>query len=764
MNHQKCTRVLKKYGKPLLLSSMLLCLLPLADLDAPICAGNGTTYNALSYQQHSQDLVTPLQPDQTRAVSVRIDSGNSVSLASASMEQIAPGGLDPLWARLYDTSNAPNAVESLLDIAICKAGGYALIGWTNSTVPVSAGDVWLVRTDDDGMHLWNKTYGTAGGTDMGVAITECSTGGFAIAASTDSIGAGGFDVWLIRTADNGTALWNCTYGGIYDDYPYAIVEVSTGGFVIVGSKYSPATYDDVWLIRTNSTGHVLWNHTYPAQIVNSYDRGYDVVECSDGGFAVTGYTTPVPIVHNCDVLLLKTASNGTELWRKSYDGGWDHDYGYSLVECEDHGFAISGRAEGFYTNYRWVLRTDSDGELVWSDETGGPSNCMANSIIECKGGGFAVVSSGMYPSVSNATLLRLDSSGNHRWQQTYGGTGYDSCNAIVQCSDESFVLVGSTQSFGVSNQAGRAWQVPDTPYWLEDPDDQIQEFGSDFRYDLNATASLALDAWWVNDTSHFTVDSLGVITQASLLPVGEFGLAVWVNDTRGNLLNGNFTVTVTDITQPIWSPALSTQNLELGQSFHYDANATDLSGLDTWWLNDTAHFDISSQGVVTNVVPLAVGRYGLWLNVNDTFGNILGGGFSVIVSDNTPPDWVVTPNNMIVLHGQPLEYQLQATDLSGINLWTINDTMHFELSGNGLLTNKTHLSVGQYGLAISVYDLYDNVLNTTITVKVESETTTTGEPTTWQIPDYLIPAVGLSLAVVIVIVIVYRIRKPSASS
>ena len=125
-----------------------------------------------------------------------------------------------------------------------------------------------------------------------------------------------------------------------------------------------------------------------------------------------------------------------------------------------------------------------------------------------------------------------------------------------------------------------------------------------------------------------------------------------------------------DMTPPIWSPALSTQNIELGQGFHYDVNATDLSGLDTWWLNDTAHFDISSQGVITNVVPLAVGRYGLWLNVNDTFDNILGGAFSVIVSDNTPPNWAVTPNNMIVLHGQPLEYQLQATDLSGIDHWT----------------------------------------------------------------------------------------------
>lgn len=490
MNRQKCTRVLRRYCKPLLLSSMLLCVLPITELNMPVRAGIVTSSNALLFQQHSQELVAPLKPDQTRAASEGIGSDNSVSLASASMEQMAPGGLDPLWTRLYDMSNAPNAVESIIDIAICKTGGYAFTGRTNSTATVSAGDVWFVRADDDGMQLWNKTYGTAGGTDVGMAITECSTGGFAIAAYTDSIGAGGFDVWLIRTADDGTVLWNCTYGGSYDDYPHAIIEASTGGFVIVGSKYSPGTYHDVWMIRTNSTGHVLWNYTYPAQIVDSGDVGYDVVECSDGGFAVTGYTTPIPVVHNCDVLLLKTASNGTELWRKAYDGGWDHDYGYSLVECEDHGFAISGRAEGFYTNYRWVLRTDSDGELIWSDETGGPYDCLANSIIECKGGRSAVVSSGMNPSNSNATLLRLDALGNHRWKQTYGGTGYDSCNAIVQCSDESFVLVGSTQSFGVSNQAGRAWRVPETPYWLEDPDDQIQEFGSNFRYDLNATASL----------------------------------------------------------------------------------------------------------------------------------------------------------------------------------------------------------------------------------------------------------------------------------
>ncbi len=742
---------------------MLLCVLLLTELNLPVHAGVVTTSNAVSYQQSSQELVAPLQPDQTKAASVGINSDNSVSLSSESGEQIAPGGLDPSWTRLYDTSDSPNAVESFGGMTLCKAGGYAFIGWTNSTVPATAPDVWLVRTDDDGMHLWNKTYGTGGGTDVGVAITECSTGGFAIAAYTDSYGAGGLDVWLIRTADNSTILWNCTYGGPYDDSPSAIIEVSTGGFVIVGSKYSPTTYDDVWLIRTNSTGYVLWNYTYPAQVVNSGDKGYDVVECSDGGFAVTGYTTPIPIVHNCDVLLLRTDSNGTELWRKAYDGGYDHDYGYSIAECEDHGFAISGRAEGFYTNYRWVLRTDSDGNLEWNYQTGGPSNCLAYSIIECKGGGFAVASSGWSQSTSNATLLRLDSSGNRRWQQTYGGTGYDGCYAVVQCPDESFVLAGTSKSFGVSGQAGIAWRVPETPYWLEDPDDQIQEFGSEFRYDLNATASQGLDTWWVNDTSHFTIDSQGVITETSSLPVGDHGLAVWVNDTLGNILNGNFTVTVEDTTEPTWSATLATQNIELGQSFRYDANATDLSGLDTWWLNDTAHFDISNQGVITNVVPLAVGRYGLWLTVNDTADNVLQGIFSVIVSDSTPPHWVVTPSSMTVLENQPLEYQLQATDLSGIDHWTLNDTLHFEISSTGLLTNKTHLSEGRYGITISAYDPYGNVLNTTITVAVESETTTSGEPTTWQIPDYLVPAVGLTSVVVIILVIVYRMRRPSES-
>jgi len=87
------------------------------------------------------------------------------------------------------------------------------------------------------------------------------------------------------------------------------------------------------------------------------------------------------------------------------------------------------------------------------------------------------------------------------------------------------------------------------PVWLQTPADQTITVGDVFRYDLNATASPpGIDEWWINDTVHFTIDSLGIITNATPLPPGVYGLQVWVNDTQGNTLTATFKVTVQETT------------------------------------------------------------------------------------------------------------------------------------------------------------------------------------------------------------------------
>ena len=84
---------------------------------------------------------------------------------------------------------------------------------------------------------WNRTYG-GGEADAGISVMEVSTGGFACVGYTASSGAGAADVWLVRTAVDGTPQWTQTYGGTEDDHGHSIQEIAAGGFIILGSTES----------------------------------------------------------------------------------------------------------------------------------------------------------------------------------------------------------------------------------------------------------------------------------------------------------------------------------------------------------------------------------------------------------------------------------------------------------------------------------------------------------------------------------------------
>jgi len=150
-------------------------------------------------------------------------------------------------------------------------------------------------------------------------------------------------------------------------------------------------------------------------------------------------------------------------------------------------------------------------------------------------------------------------------------------------------------------------------------------------------------------------------------------------------------------------------------------NATDLSGLDQWWINDTTHFHIDQNGLITNNTFLQVGTYVIQVWVSDLLDNVQTAIFTVRVQDTTPPVWIIPPTNQMLEYGEILNIQLEAWDLSGISRWDVNDTEHFTISQNGLLTAKIPLSPGTYHIAVSVQDPYSNTQTTTITVIVVAQ-------------------------------------------
>jgi len=120
---------------------------------------------------------------------------------------------------------------------------------------------------------------------------------------------------------------------------------------------------DVLLIKTDSAGNGQFMRTYGGPNV---DLGYSVVQLSDSGYAIAGYTNSFSINGDYDAYLVRTDKNGDTLWTKTY-GGTDWDFVYSLKVTPDRGFVMAGNTYSFGNGSSdgWILKVDSNGTLLW---------------------------------------------------------------------------------------------------------------------------------------------------------------------------------------------------------------------------------------------------------------------------------------------------------------------------------------------------------------------------------------------------------------
>ncbi|MFX1582105.1 MAG: hypothetical protein ACFFCJ_07765, partial [Promethearchaeota archaeon] len=285
---------------------------------------------------------------------------------------------------------------------------------------------------------------------------------------------------------------------------------------------------------------------------------------------------------------------------------------------------------------------------------------------------------------------------------------------------------------GNNGTASAIWSITidaTPPDWDQPPTNQVSEFGSPFHYDLNASDWHGVDTWWINDTTNFDIDAAGIITNNSVLNVDVYWVQVWVNDTLGNTRTTTYSVTVQDTTNPTWDTAPANQLTELGSPILYDVDASDLSGILSYWINDTSGFSIDGSGTISNASFLPVGDYWVEVRAYDPYSNYVAATFKVTVQDTTAPAWDESPSNQFLEFGLPFFYEVNASDLGGISSYWVNDTTHFIIDINGILTNATGLTVGIYGVELRAYDPSTNFCTATISITVQDTIAPTWDQT-----------------------------------
>jgi hypothetical protein len=329
-------------------------------------------------------------------------------------------------------------------------GGFIVTGQTSSFSSNMEYDLYLLKTNSNGALLWQKTFGGVN-FDSGASLKQTSDGGFIILGTT-LVNSISYDIFILKTDSNGIEQWTQSIANsLLSERAYSIQITSDGGFIIVGSKWNPGSLgsSDVYVIKTNEQGVVLWEQTYGGN--NSTENGYQIKETTDGGFIISGSTYVNPSDSNSgDVLLLKINNSGLLQWQNTF-GGINGDEGYDICQTQDGGFIISGCKKCSSQGFTYLIKTNQNGGLEWETTYGEPGWSFDSfGVLQDNDGGFVILGNKVN-SNSEIHLFKMDPLGILQWNYQYGGSEWSYGRSLVKTNDGGFLITGYSESFSSIN-------------------------------------------------------------------------------------------------------------------------------------------------------------------------------------------------------------------------------------------------------------------------------------------------------------------------
>jgi hypothetical protein len=318
---------------------------------------------------------------------------------------------DTIWTRIIGG-------PSLLSFSsVCQDANGNFVALGHAYNQGTGLDLLVSKTDSLGYNLWTKAFGNSS-SEYPSRVIATSDGNFILTGYT--YGPVNEGIFLIKLNPSGDTLWTKIYSAPYSAHGFGVVQNPDGGYTLAGMTVIVNNQWDIMLINVDSMGALNWAHHYGGLNV---EEAFWINRSYDGGYIVTGSTESFGAGGD-DVYLLRLDDTGNILWAKTY-GGPGHESGYYVSETSDSGFICAGYTNGFGAGMQdgYVIKTNSNGDTVWTKTYGWtnnqelfyitPANYGYQAVGECGYGfsSFMIDSNGYsgcydgYPSTTVSTVI-----------------------------------------------------------------------------------------------------------------------------------------------------------------------------------------------------------------------------------------------------------------------------------------------------------------------------------------------------------------------
>lgn len=379
----------------------------------------------------------------------------------------------------FDLRFGGQGEDLLYSLTKTSDGGYIATGWSNSNISGEKSsnskggtDIWIIKLNGNYQKEWDKTIG-GNDRDTGLKIIENSDRSFLVVGhGRSNIGGdktsqkGMWDFWVIKLTPNGDKIWDRTYGGLEDDPISDAIQTNDGGYILFGFTLSRVAggditqgtrggFSDLWYVKIDSNGNLLWQNRIGG---DAFEESFSIIKVlNKDEYYLTSITSSSRSGEVgqasrglADIWIIKINGNGQIIWERRFGGSGNEIETYGTVDanenlvitCQSDSNQSGEKSQNSWNNSYdfWVLKINSDGNLIWEKRFGGdgyefPSDIKINQnqdIFICGGSSSDISGDKTQNLRSNDVfmygqtafdywVIKLNSDGTLLWNVRYGG-------------------------------------------------------------------------------------------------------------------------------------------------------------------------------------------------------------------------------------------------------------------------------------------------------------------------------------------------------